>query len=52
MRPGDVFLDTIAALATPAGRSALAVVRLSGPESARIISALAPELAPPIAPRR
>ena len=52
MRPADAFLDTIAALATPAGRSALAVVRLSGRESSRILSSLAPELAPPIAPRR
>jgi tRNA modification GTPase len=52
MRPADAFLDTIAALATPAGRSALAVVRLSGPESTRILSTLAPELPPPIPPRR
>jgi tRNA modification GTPase len=52
VRPADAFLDTIAALATPAGRSALAVVRLSGPESLRILEALAPGAARSIAPRR
>ena len=52
MRSADAFLDTIAALATPAGRSALAVVRISGPESTRILSALAPEISPPIEERR
>jgi tRNA modification GTPase len=52
VRPADAFLDTITALATPAGRSALAVVRLSGTESARILAALAPEDAPSIEPRR
>jgi len=55
VRPGDRFLDTIAALATPAGRSALAVVRLSGPAAARILATLAPGLpdpAPPRSPRR
>lgn len=34
-------LDTIAALATPLGRSALAVVRLSGPETERILREVA-----------
>jgi tRNA modification GTPase len=52
LRPADAFLDTIAALATPAGRSALAVVRISGPESTRILSALAPDVSPPIEARR
>jgi tRNA modification GTPase len=52
LRPADAFLDTIAALATPAGRSALAVVRLSGPESTRILSALTAEQTSPIEPRR
>jgi tRNA modification GTPase len=52
LRPADAFLDTIAALATPAGRSALAVVRISGPESTRILSALAPEVSPPLRARR
>lgn len=44
MRPSDSHLDTIVALATPAGRSALALVRLSGPASRRILAALAPGL--------
>ena len=35
--------DTIAALATAPGRSALAVVRVSGPEATRILRQLAPE---------
>jgi tRNA modification GTPase len=52
MRPSDAHLDTIVALATPAGRSALAVVRLSGPASARILAALAPKLPVPAPPRR
>lgn len=33
--------DTIAALATPAGTSAIAVVRMSGPDTSRIVAALA-----------
>src|SRR5579872_3150237 len=33
-------LDTIAAPATPVGRSALAIVRIDGPQSASILSAL------------
>ena len=52
MRTADAFLDTIAALATPAGRSALAVVRLSGPDASRILAALAPGLPKPVPPRR
>ena len=52
MRSCDAFLDTIAALATPAGRSALAIVRFSGPESGRILAALAPQLPEPLPPRR
>jgi tRNA modification GTPase len=32
------FHDTIAALSTPEGRSALAVVRISGPDAIRIVS--------------
>ncbi|HTY41982.1 MAG TPA: tRNA uridine-5-carboxymethylaminomethyl(34) synthesis GTPase MnmE [Thermoanaerobaculia bacterium] len=52
MRPTDSFLDTIAAPATPAGRSALALVRLSGPESSRILAALAPGLSAPPPERR
>ena len=44
MRPSDVHLDTIVAPATPAGRAAIALVRLSGPEARRILRALAPGL--------
>ena len=33
-------LDTIVAPATPVGRSALAIVRIDGPESAAILAAL------------
>jgi tRNA modification GTPase len=52
MRSSDPALDTIVALATPAGRSALAVVRLSGPLSAAILARLAPGLPPAPEPRR
>ena len=52
MRPSDALLDTIVAPATPAGRSALAVIRLSGPETLRILAALAPKLPSPFLPRR
>lgn len=52
MRPEtDSLLDTIAALATPAGRSALAVVRLSGGETRRILAAVAGR-EKPFSPRR
>src|SRR5580765_2891259 len=41
MRPGlESALDTIAALATPVGKSALALVRISGSESGRILRAV------------
>ncbi|HEY3204043.1 MAG TPA: tRNA uridine-5-carboxymethylaminomethyl(34) synthesis GTPase MnmE [Thermoanaerobaculia bacterium] len=52
MFPDSRFLDTIVALATPAGRSALAVVRLSGPEAPRILATLAPGLPASLRPRR
>jgi tRNA modification GTPase len=54
MRPSDAHLDTIVALATPAGRSAIALVRLSGPDTARVLRALCPGLpsAPALRPRR
>ena len=54
MRPSDAHLDTIVALATPAGRSAIALVRLSGPEAPRMLRALAPGLpaAERLRPRR
>lgn len=45
--PSESLLDTIAALATPAGRSALAVVRVSGEKTLEILSRLAPELPRP-----
>ncbi|MEP6993358.1 MAG: tRNA uridine-5-carboxymethylaminomethyl(34) synthesis GTPase MnmE [Acidobacteriota bacterium] len=52
MRPSDSLLDTIVAPATPAGRSALAIVRLSGRDTLRILGALAPHLPSPPDPRR
>ena len=36
MRPSDSLLDTIVAPATPFGRSALAVIRVSGTQTLRI----------------
>lgn len=52
MRSSDALLDTIVALATPAGRSALAVVRLSGKKCLRILAVLAPQLPAPPPSRR
>jgi tRNA modification GTPase len=53
VRPSDVHLDTIVAPATPAGRSAIALVRLSGKDAERILRALAPGLPPgTLRPRR
>ena len=52
MRPStDSILDTIAALATPIGRSALALVRVSGRDSRAILKRVAPELPEDPAPR-
>jgi tRNA modification GTPase len=52
MRPyTDSVLDTIAALATPVGRSALALLRVSGPESGRILRAVTRGLPEELAPR-
>jgi tRNA modification GTPase len=51
MRPSDAHLDTIVALATPAGRSALALVRLSGAGAETVLAALAPRLLAPARPR-
>jgi len=45
-------LDTIVALATPFGRSAVALVRLSGPDTRRILGTIAPSLAAPSPPAR
>ena len=50
--PSESLLDTIAALATPLGRSAIAVIRISGARTRAILSAVAPELSDPIEPRR
>ncbi len=53
MRPAaELLLDTIVALATPAGRSAIAVLRLSGPRAREILTAVAPRLSEPLEPRR
>ena len=41
------FTDTIAALATPAGTSAIALVRLSGPDAGRLACEILGELPPP-----
>jgi tRNA modification GTPase len=52
MRPNsESLLDTIAALATPLGRSAIALVRISGDRTRSILAAVAPELPDPIEPR-
>ena len=52
MRPAlAAFDDTIAALATGAGRNALAIVRVSGPASGKILCRIAPALAFPPPPR-
>lgn len=52
MRPSsDLLLDTIAAPATPAGRSALALLRISGSETVRILAAVTGRKKP-FAPRR
>ena len=41
MRPRtDSLLDTIAALATPVGRSAIALLRVSGKDACPILSAV------------
>jgi tRNA modification GTPase len=50
--PSESLLDTIAALATPLGRSALAIVRLSGDRTRAMLASVAPELPDPIEPRR
>ncbi|HEY3172697.1 MAG TPA: tRNA uridine-5-carboxymethylaminomethyl(34) synthesis GTPase MnmE [Thermoanaerobaculia bacterium] len=53
MRPcAESLLDTIAALATPIGRSAIALVRVSGERTREILSRVARELPDPIEPRR
>lgn len=52
MRPSDALLDTIVAPATPAGKSALALLRLSGEKTLTILRGLAAELPNAPTPRR
>jgi tRNA modification GTPase len=53
MRPNaESILDTIAALATPVGRSALALLRVSGRDSGRILRAVTLGLPRVLEPRR
>ena len=53
MRPSsESLLDTIAALATPLGRSAIAVVRISGDRTREILARIAPEFPGDPEPRR
>ena len=53
MRPAtESFLDTIVALATPPGRSALALVRLSGPAARDVLRRLCPGAPAEWEPRR
>ncbi|MBT8403258.1 MAG: tRNA uridine-5-carboxymethylaminomethyl(34) synthesis GTPase MnmE [Gemmatimonadetes bacterium] len=46
------LIDTIVAQATPAGRGAIAVVRVSGPEAGRVASGVVPGLSDDPEPRR
>lgn len=46
-----IEVDTIAAISTASGPSAIAVVRVSGPRAAEILARVAPELGP-VEPRR
>ena len=50
--PDSSILDTIVAPATPAGRSALAIVRISGSFATAILSRLAPGLPDPLPARQ
>jgi tRNA modification GTPase len=53
MRPAsESHLDTIAALSTAPGRSAVAVLRLSGRDTRALLAAIAPGLEAPLEPRR
>lgn len=53
MRPlSESLLDTIAALATPLGRSAIALLRVSGPRTREILACIAPTLPKDLEPRR
>ena len=50
--PGKLEADTIVALATPPGRGALGVIRLSGPDAGAILLRLAPGLNGTLPPLR
>jgi len=53
VRPSsDSLLDTIVALATPLGRSALALLRVSGPDARAVLETVSRDLARPIPVRR
>src|SRR5512134_1168742 len=53
MRPSsESLLDTIAALATPLGRSAIALLRVSGSRTREILARIAPDLPEDPEPRR
>ncbi|HEY6052264.1 MAG TPA: tRNA uridine-5-carboxymethylaminomethyl(34) synthesis GTPase MnmE, partial [Thermoanaerobaculia bacterium] len=53
MRPAlAAFDETIAALATGAGRNALAVVRVSGRAASEVLTRIAPALSSPPPPRQ
>ena len=41
-----IAVDTIAAISTPLGAGAIAVVRLSGPRATDVLARVAPELGP------
>ncbi len=47
----DLFSDTVAAVATPPGRGAIALLRVSGPGALGVLRAVAPGLAEPAPPR-
>jgi tRNA modification GTPase len=50
--PAPPFTDTIAAVATPPGRGAVALVRVSGPDAATLLLRLAPGQGDSLVPRR
>lgn len=52
MKPAGPHRDTVAAVATAAGRAAIGIVRITGPEAHAVLSAVVPSLGPDCAPRR
>src|ERR1039457_6660475 len=53
LRPGLLSRDTIVAIATAPGRGAVALIRVSGPDTERICRrVICPSLGWPLAPRR